>query len=158
PTDTPTVPTPTHTASPTQTETAEPTPTADTCGVALESARFKVSRNLSPAGDEKLRLKGEMTISNLTPPIDPVANGLQLIVRDQNGATIFTRTVPPGTTGDSGWRANAQGTRFKFSAASASVAGGLTKVMLINSTAPGRFKLKVIGKGGDFQIALAEPP
>jgi hypothetical protein len=127
--------------------------------VPLEEALLKISRNLTPAGDEKLLIKGEMTIANLMPAIDPVANGVSLTVRDQSGATIFARNVPAGLAplGGSGWKANSNGTRFKYKGRTVSAAGGITKVVLVN-VAFGRYKLKVIGKDADFQVQLGEQP
>jgi YVTN family beta-propeller protein len=160
-------PTATNTPEPTATDTVEPTatPTPDECtsGAAIEGAVFKVSRNSAPLGDEKLRLKGEMTIPNTSPAIDPLANGFTLTVSDQNGDTIFTRNVPAGaatSSGASGWKVNAAGTRFKFKDRLGFVAGGITKVILIDrsSVAPGRFQLKLIGKDSDFQIDPGQEP
>jgi hypothetical protein len=94
-----------------------------------------------------------MMIAHLTPAINPMLNGLQLVVRDQNGTTIFERDIPPGA----GWKANSAGTHFRFKTDSTTLVGGITKAMVIASGA-GHYKVKVIGKDGDFQVTLGEPP
>jgi YVTN family beta-propeller protein len=166
PTDT-AEPTATSTEVPTPTDTMEPTPTPTpsgcTSGVVIQGAQLKVSRNFSPPGDEKLSVKGEMTITNLSPAIDPVANGLRLTVRDQNGATIFVRDVPPGLAPSSsapGWKESSSGTRYKFKDKDGTLAGGITKVILVDrsNVAPGRFKVKVIGKNGNFRVQSNQTP
>jgi YVTN family beta-propeller protein len=174
PTDTPSptvtdtaTPTATHTSTPTVTNTVPPTatPTPDVCtsGVPIDDALFKVSRNLAPAGDEKMRLGGEMTILNPSPAIDPVADGLTITVYDPNGSTIFTRFIPPGlatSSGASGWRVNSAGNRFKFKDRPGFVAGGINKVILSNRSniSPGLLDLKVTGRDGNFQVGLTQEP
>jgi hypothetical protein len=125
------------------------TATPDRCssGNLIGDGSIKVSRNPLPSGDEKLTVKGEMTILNLTPPIDLAANGFRLTVRDLNGNAIFTRDVPPGI-GSPGWISTSSGFRFKDN--SGSLAGGITKVTLVDRS--GRFKFKIRGRDSDFRI------
>jgi hypothetical protein len=94
-----------------------------------------------------------MMIAHLTPAINLMLNGLQLVVRDQNGTTIFERDIPPGA----GWKANSAGTHFRFKTDSTTLVGGITKAMG-GSQRAGHYKVKVIGKDGDFQVTLGEPP
>jgi hypothetical protein len=127
--------------------------------VVIEKTSFRVTHNLTQAGDEILTAKGEMTIANLSPAIDPVANGFRLRVLDQGGAVIFLRDVPPGpplAPGLPGWTTNALTTRFKFKDRAGGLAGGVTKVKLSATTA-GRFKFKLIGKG-NFLIQPGQEP
>jgi hypothetical protein len=178
PTHTPGPDTPTPTATPTRTPTNTPTqtftPTATptftntplpTCanGFPLDEVRFKISRNLSPAGDEKLKLKGKMQLPTLVPAIDPVSNGFQLIVSDQNGMEIFSRTVPPGASAGGsapGWSVNSSGTRWKFKDRNGSLAGGITKVQItrLHSASTDVFSVKVTGKDGAFQVGSGDLP
>jgi hypothetical protein len=125
--------------------------------------RFKISRNLSPAGDEKLKLKGEMQLPTLIPAIDPLSNGFKLIVSDQNGDEIFSRTIPPGASaggGAPGWSASSSGTRWKFKDSDGTLAGGITKVQVarVHSASVDVFRVKVTGKDGDFRVESGEIP
>jgi hypothetical protein len=178
PTNIPGADTPTPTATPTQTPTSTPTetftPTATatftntphpTCanGIAIDEARLKISRNLEPAGDEKLKLKGEMQLLTLIPDVDPLSNGFELKVSDQGGTEIFSRIVPPGASAGGsapGWRVNTAGTRWTFRDKTGTLAGGITKVQVtrVPSASVDVFKIKVTGKGGDFQVDSGEVP
>ena len=117
PTQTPTLTataTATQTPTPTLTETATATATATTAvctsGVTITEVKLKISRNLVPAGDERLKIKGEMQLAALSPPIDPVANGLEISVADQSGAPLFDLPIPGGAL----WKVNSSGTRWTY--------------------------------------------
>jgi DNA-binding beta-propeller fold protein YncE len=165
PTATPT-PTPamTHTATSTATNsplpsaTATPTPTIGcSSGILIAGARFKVSRNASPAGDERLTLEGE---ARLSPAIDPLASGFAFRVNDLNGNLIFARTVPGGALagpGLPGWKSNRSGTVWKFRDRYGLTAEGVTRVTIALHTTGGyRFKLRA--RGRNFQVLVGQVP
>lgn len=119
-----------------------------------------MTKNLSPAGDEKLVLRGEFQLNVLAPPIDPMAHGLTLSVFDSGGALLYTRFIPhwAASPGGPGWKQN--GTRWTFKDRNGILAGGIKKVILsdLSSITPGLFKLKVIGKDANFQVPAGSEP
>ena len=146
----------TATPTPTLTETATATATATTAlctsGVTITEVQLKISRNLVPAGDERLKIKGEMQLAALSPPIDPVANGLEISVADQSGAPLFDLPIPGGAL----WQANGSGTRWTYRDRDGTV-GGIIKVVLTQQSA-GLFRLKVVGRDGNFHLVLSQLP
>src|SRR5690606_32894212 len=110
-TDTP-LATATRTATGTYTPTppASPTVTATplcASGVLISDARLDVAHNLAPAGDELIKVRGAMQLTQLSPVLDLALHGFTLTVLDQAGTAIFSRFVPPGlSSGGStpGWR------------------------------------------------------
>ena len=165
PTDTPTVtPVPTTTAAPTVTATATGTPTATgtstptaACpsGSLVDQPLLRVSKNLSPAGDENFKLKGQWQVTTLSPAIDLVTNGFTMRVMDQSGALIFARTIPGGAPA---WTFS--GKRWKFRDDSGTLAGGIRRIVVTDQSSrlPGLFRFRVTGTNGDFQVGSGEVP
>jgi hypothetical protein len=103
-----------------------------------------------PAGQQKLLLKGAMTLPHpFDPVLDPVADGAQLRVRDAAGDELLLVDIPPGAydraTGQ-GWKGNKTGTRFKWK--SKAGVDGITKVAVIagSRTTPGLVRFRAKGK------------
>lgn len=159
--------TPSYTITPSRTVTATPTGTAlpsatptPICPSAdpLENARLDVGRNLAPSGDESLKVRAEMLLSQTAPAIDPAANGFTLVVLDNDGAPLFSRYVPPGASpGGSapGWRSSSR--TWKFQDKNGTLAGGITKLLVKKSSFPGHLKVKLIARAGAFQVPLSSP-
>lgn len=150
----------TATMTPTDTGTVvppgSPTPTPPCAsGVLIEEARLDVAHNLTPAGDETLKLSGWMQLAQLSPAIDPSVHGFTLTVFGANGATLFSRYVPAGLSpgaGAPGWRAKPG--KWKFKDQAGSLAAGITKVD-VKERAPGLLTFKVLGKANAFQVPQA---
>ncbi len=118
-----------------------------------------------PPGQDRLVFKGVVSGLPTTPPLDPVASGIRLLIEGANGTgNVLDVTVPPGafspTTG-TGWKGNAGGTNFSYR----NPAGidGITKVRLrVEPNAPGLLKFAVVGKNGvinaGYPIAPAQLP
>ncbi len=164
PTATPTFTnTPTATPTSTDTPTATPTFTASPAPCAnITGARLKISNNLAPGGDEKIKFDGELQLAVLAPPIDPIANGLQFTVTGGPGnPVVFTRQIPAGESASPslpGWKRNGAGTRWTFKDANGALAGGITKVIVKSGATPGSYRIKIKGRAGDFQVEAAELP
>jgi YVTN family beta-propeller protein len=161
----------TVTSTPTLTSTATPsatpsvpatftsTPGAGPCpsGISIDRTLLKVAKNDNPAGDEKLTAKGEFVVSNLTPAIDPLANGFTIHILDASNNTLVTRFVPPGASpggGVPGWKANKAGTRWTFKDRDDALGLGISKVVVkdLSKRTPGLFKVVVKGKNANFQV------
>ena len=117
-----------------------------------------------PTGDERLRFKGEVTFphpnGNFSPPLDPAANGVRVLVHDSTGATVVDETVPGGafnSTTLQGW-VSING-RYKFRREGVS-ATGIRKVVLKDRSArsPGLIKFTVSAKNGTYVVAAGNLP
>ncbi len=108
-----------------------------------------------PAGDERLKIKGEMQLAALSPPIDPVANGLEISIADQSGAPLFDLPIPGGAL----WKVNNSGTRWTYKDRDGTI-GGIVKVVLTHrvNESPGLFRIKVVGRDGNFHLVLSQLP
>ena len=80
----------------------------DPCPVPTTKAKVTASKLGAPAGDEKLRFKGEVALGSPA-ALDPVRRGARLRLKTALGGVV-TATVPPGA----GWRANKAGTAWTF--------------------------------------------
>ena len=146
-------PTGTTTATGSATPTATNTPLVVCNGsLVIQKAKLKVSRNLAPAGDERLTLKGELQLPSLIPTIDPIANGFTFAILDRaTDQLLVTRTVPGGA-GEPGWSGSAP--RWKFKDRDGALAGGVIKAQVKDrsSRTPGLFQFRVLGKDADFTL------
>ena len=128
----------------------------------IERARVSITKNTDPSGDERLTAGGRVQVVTLSPPIDPSANGVTLVLADASGAVLFSRTLPPGLSTSStipGWRVNPAGTRWQFRDRSRLAAGGITAAVISHqpTRAPGRFTFTIKGTGA-FQIQPDQLP
>ena len=123
----------------------------DACvgGSTVTDAKVLLKKQSTPPGDDGLKLVGEMTVAGA---VDPVANGVRVVVADANGA-VADVTIPGGAQ----WGVNRAGTVWKWT----DPAGvfGIVKVIVksVPST-PGLLKVVVLGKNGSFATTPAELP
>ena len=134
-------------------------PIACVAGGTIAKPVVKVSKNADPAGDESLTVQGRWQVAPLVPAIDPLANGFNFKVVDSVGGTVFDRAIPPGAPaakGTPGWTLNTAGTQWTYKDTTGSSTGGITKVVVTNST--GLYKFSVSGKKANFQIGTSAAP
>jgi len=126
--------------------------------VSITNGRLDVAHDLSPAGDELFKVRGEMTLTQVSPIIDLSLHGFTIYVLDAGtGATLFSRAVPPGLSSGGtapGWRIGGSG--WKYTDKSGGAVGGITKV-IVKQRAPGQLKFKVLGRDGAFQVPPTSP-
>jgi hypothetical protein len=114
--------------------------------------RLKLTKQTTPAGDDGLLFKGLMTVPT-TPTIDPVANGVRVLVTDTTGTNVVDTTIPGGT----GWKVNQAGTRWRFR--NPSGVDGIVKVRIgAKKSSPGTLKFSVKGRKGSFAVATTALP
>ncbi len=116
-----------------------------------------ISKNLVPAGDERLSLKGEWVVTPTTPAINPIANGLRLRVNDKNGAPVFDRVIPRGGPISSkapGWKVNGAKTKWTYRDPSNRVGGGVRRIVVTDksATTPGLFRVTLSARDADFHV------
>jgi hypothetical protein len=133
---------------------------ADVAGpAAVEKPKLKLTRQLTPPGDDTLSMKGEMTIPT-SPTLDPVANGVIVMVDDAVGRVIVDVVVPGGAYDPLtrvGWKA--RGTTPSWTYKNRDGLLGITSIKLKRTAAaPGVVKFAVKGKNGDFSSIGAALP
>ncbi|HZR81198.1 MAG TPA: hypothetical protein VFD92_08880 [Candidatus Binatia bacterium] len=115
--------------------------------------------NTAP-GDDRLLVVGSFTGVPTSPTLDPIANGVRILL-DKAGGPVFDATIP-GTAYDPvtkvGWKANAAGTSFRYSNASASLVDGVSAITIRKTRNPGEIKFVIRGKRGSYPLAVSDTP
>jgi hypothetical protein len=125
--------------------------------VAAAKAKLTI-RGINLVGNSRISLKGVLTGLPATPPLDPVTNGLRLLIEGANDTgSILDVSIPAGafSTGTgTGWHENTSATNFGY----VNPAGvqGIEKVKL--RLAQGIVKFTVLGKGGTFNGGYSLDP
>ncbi|MCW5892535.1 MAG: hypothetical protein KIT14_18635 [bacterium] len=126
--------------------------------------KLTVTKLSTPPGDDKLKFKTSFGNVPLAPTIDPVANGVRILVTDNTQSVVVDATIPGGAynvSTRSGWKANAAGTSFTYKNAGNPVplVGGIQKISIKNITkTPGLFKVGISGKNGSYGVLPANIP
>jgi hypothetical protein len=133
-----------------------------TGGAAVTSAKLAIAGVDMPPGEDKLTLKGELTLPTLfNPPIDPAAHGVRVEIAGATSGVTET-AVPSGAldkTTKSGWKVNGAGTAWTFSSKNPVGTLGITKVSIKSvSKSPGLLKIAVTGKNGSIPVTGADLP
>ena len=111
-----------------------------------QKARVKLTKLLKSVGQQGMSFRGILEDVPLEPTIDPVANGVRVIIENGSPLGAIVDVIVPG---GEGWKANKKGTSFKY----VNKVGfeGITKVKLkLPAKRPGRVKFSVKGKGMTF--------
>ena len=102
-----------------------------------------------PTGDEGLKIKGTATVPT-SPAIDPVTNGLRVIVTDAIGVQVLDVTIPGGAS----WTGGSSGFSYK-----GPKTGAIGRIKIkTNAAAPGFLKIGIKGKGMTLSTATATLP
>jgi hypothetical protein len=107
--------------------------------------KLTMARLVAPAGDDRVKFKGLMTVPT-SPAIDPPTKGIRLVVTDGTGATAVDATIPGGSP----WITNGAGTAWIYRDRTGAV-DGITKAVLKSRT-PGEIKFTVVGKNGTYGL------
>jgi len=118
---------------------------------------MKIFHDVTPAGDEYLKLSGYVQLPPTADPTDPRSNGFGLFVTDLSGRTIFIRReLPPG--GDR-WKQSINGRLWQYADATGAV-GGITKASIISIPlkGPNYYKVTVTAPKGAFLLSANNLP
>lgn len=121
-------------------------------GPALGKPKLTLAKLAPPAGDDTLSLTATVTAAG---PIDPVANGLRLLVRRASGG-LLNATIPGGAydaATKTGWQATSSGFSYKNGLGGVV---GITKATL--KVAGGIVKVAIKGAGGSWAVAPEDLP
>jgi len=127
-----------------------------TNGAPVVAPRLTLSRLATAPGDDRLAFSGSFTVPvPFDPPLDPVANGLRLLIQKASGGAVADVTVAPGGyDGTSGWTANTSGWRYRSRAGS-----GIVKVKLtLSRSTPGGLRFTLKGVNGSWPATPADLP
>ena len=133
-----------------------------TGGVLIDKPVLRAEGLLTPAGDDTFVLKGELVFSPARPVLDPLVNGMRVLVEDGSGAVLFDAMVPPGAYDQNtrvGWRRNVNRTLHRFRSPTA-FGNLVNKVKMVTRTrTPDLVDLKITGRNADFTaLATATGP
>jgi hypothetical protein len=122
----------------------------------VADGRLTLGRIGPPPNDDKLKLKGRMTVPQ-TPAIDPVALGARILVQDAGGGAVFDVAVPAGAydAGSGiGWKTLGSGWQYRHRTG----LQGLTKLTVKRASASGLLTVSASGKNGSFPVAAGQLP
>ena len=131
-----------------------------TNGALATKHKLTASKLTAPAGNDKLGLKGQATIP-LVPTLDPVANGVRVLVVAATGADIVDTTIAPGAYDSgtrTGWRANGAGTAWTWKGPGTATQGIVKVTIKRKPQIPGFVKFKVSGKNGTYTATAPDLP
>ena len=124
-----------------------------------------MSKLLTPPGDDRLKIQGRCIPFVENPLIDPVGNGIRVIMQDVQFDMLLDVTIPPGGYSDatkSGWKVHSfpTGSTFLYKNAGTIVplVQGIKTMKFVMKTGIGIAKFKVIGKNGSYPVASNDIP
>jgi hypothetical protein len=120
-------------------------------GTTIASPKLILKKQGTPAGDDGLKLTGEMTIPTV-PAINPATNGVRIVVEDTRGTVAFA-VIPGGAA----WKVNPAGTVWKY-VDPVGIAGIVKVVVKTVPATPGLVKFTVIGRKSAFATLPANLP
>ncbi|HYB98965.1 MAG TPA: fibronectin type III domain-containing protein [Candidatus Limnocylindrales bacterium] len=113
--------------------------------------------------DDALKFSGRVALSPKE-TVDPVADGVRVMLTDDAGNLILDATIPGGAFDEVrrvGWKANASRTVFSYlnTGASEPLIQGLNKLTIkISPADPGAVQFTIAGKGGSYDVQPANLP
>ncbi len=120
----------------------------DPCtGAVIAKAKLALGKLATPTGDDTLVFKGRMTVPT-SPPLDPIATGVRVLVDGVLDTTIPRGAFDPGTK--TGWKA--KNGSFKYQSATVKVS------LKTAAKTPGLVQFAVTGKGGSYVVDPAHLP
>jgi len=135
-----------------------PCPLACAAPAAVVKPSIAIRRLSTPPGDDTLSFKGRLAVPQpFSPPLDPVAAGVGIVVADASGARVLDLMVPGGAfdpVTKVGWKASAGRGTWKFADRSAAPAAGVTGVTIkdLSKKQPGLVQFTVKGKRGSYPV------
>jgi hypothetical protein len=128
-----------------------------------ERARLSLTKLQPPINDDRLKFKGSFTNMPLSPTIDPLTNGIRVLVIDGRGTTPIDVTIEGGAYDSSigvGWKVSGTGRSWMYRNSGRVVPppNGIEKVKLQVVGVPATIRFFVKGKNGNYPIDAADLP
>lgn len=128
-------------------------------------AKLSFAKLGMPLGDDRVRIKGGAIVPG-NPPLDPIGNGLRVLVEDGNGTPAIDAMIPAGPFDPrerAGWKVNPQGTVFSYRARDgAAEANGIQRIVLKQKLGftpddPAAVRFVIVGRSGTYPGPEAAP-
>jgi hypothetical protein len=130
-----------------------------------DHSHVTIGRLDTPPGDDTLKVKGRCVPFRESPQIDPVSNGLRVVMQDKFDSVVFDVTIPPGefsTVTRTGWQQHefptGITTQYRNTAAVVPLINGIKKVKLVLKNGLGLTKFGIRGEGGSYAVAPGAAP
>ena len=126
-------------------------------GVSMDDVQLSIRRLSESLPNQVLSARGRLTFP-IPPMIDPVANGMRMLLRDATGGVLFDVYIPGGPFGSvDGWTADAAHTRFRYNIRPRhSPIRGIRTISLTRADNVVRFR--VAGKNSDYRVRESALP
>ncbi len=125
-------------------------------------ARLRLSRLATQPGDDRLRLRGKLSLpAPMAPALDPHAKGVRFLLTGVGGAFALDATIPGGSydagTGV-GWQAKASGRAWDYRNAGVAAPriGGIERVRLSIKPSARHTLVRFMVRGRDWNYAVRE--
>jgi hypothetical protein len=124
-----------------------------------------ISKLVGPLGDERVKIKGRFVPYLTTPAIDPIANGIRLLLQDRNGVVVMDALIPGGdydTATGAGWKAHSFPTgmtaMYKNTGKVVAPIDGISLVKFVVKAGQGITKITVVGKNSSVALVPGQEP
>jgi hypothetical protein len=141
-----------------------PCPLACTASAETVEPRITIRNVDTPPGDDVLSFRGEMTLAHpFAPALDPVANGVGLLVANAAEGRVLDLVIPGGAwdpDARSGWKPSPGGTKWRYLNKGTAPAGGITRIVIedLSHRTPGLVRFSVKGRHGSYPVNPADLP
>jgi hypothetical protein len=156
--------------------------TGDACDICTNTLPSYADRGkvilgklLTAPGDDTAKIKGRCIPFQETPTIDPVANGMRLVMQDAQNNTPIDVTLPGSaydTVTKSGWKVHTFPTgmtaQYKNAGTVVPLINGIKKLKFVLKSGIGITKFSAVGKNGSYPVGplgspvkvtlIADPP
>ena len=131
-------------------------PCTNVAGVTAQKAVLKITKLQTPPGDDRLKVKATIAGVPSQPPLDPITNGLRILLTDALGNTVIDAFLPGGAysaDAKAGWKGSGLGWNYANGGQNLPLIQGISKLTLHGRTSqPGLFSVAITGKNGNFVV------
>jgi hypothetical protein len=137
-------------------------PCTDVVPTTVTKAVLKISKLLTPLGDDRLKFKATVSGVPLAPALDLSATGMRIILSDALSAGLIDARLPGGAYSPSikaGWKGGGTGWSYANGGQLLPLIQGITKAAVKGRAShPGTFTVSVTGKKGSYGVTQAGLP
>ena len=128
----------------------------------MTKAKLIVTGLATPAADDRLRLRGRLTLpSPFSPPLDPMTKGVRILLDDAMGGRPLDVAVPGGAYNyatKTGWKVNPSRTSWKYANGLGGIQGIVRVTVRASSAVPGQVDVGASGRNGAYPVAHGAIP
>jgi hypothetical protein len=153
-------------------EDADNDGTGDACDICTNTlpsyadrGKVIIAKLGTPPGDDTAKIKGRCIPFQETPTIDPVSNGMRLVMQDNLGNTPLDATLPGGAydvVTKAGWKTHTFPTgmtaQYQNAGTVVPLVNGIKKLKFVLKSGIGITKFSATGKGGSYPVAMNATP